>query len=1768
MSYRLYSQSRIDAQFWYALTSGSLYRELSKSFADRNLDTNLPKIVTALVALALPPVNEICKNAFDSNLISSAAATRLPHWLKQFSAFIIERIANLEKEEQRPYIKSLMDSAGLSKEGQAKLLNIYINHGIIDEAFWKKVEKEKGLGEGETKKLQFAHSLTMMGGNNEKLVGLVRVLPGITSMRQLALKHTTNSLAKLLTPDMLPDDAEGTTTRSKINNYASTLQQQLFKTQTSAVLQRMAAGKELPIKDDKISKGLAGFFNNQPEFNIRTTSVYNAMKTKDAFKGIPEKHREEVVSHLKTLQRVQAISPGPEVVSTMMKANIQTALQVTNMSETSFMTAFSKKMGEGVAREVYTNAVNLKLRNEHALVSIKEVVEGSGIPFIDGNSSVEDRKMALYTKADEKNIPLRWESLFGNIDFCECGECTSVYSPAAYFVELLQYLRNNDLDPDATGVQAIKSDPKDISGTVLEKLFRRRPDLGCLELTCTNTNTILPYVDLVNEVMESFIINLNAYSKSVLDPKQATIAAWNVEDETTSELLAQPQHINNNAYRELKKAVYPFTLPYDRPVDMIRIFLQYLDTSRYELMKNFRGEEQMSISKDVMPENTTLPVSPSPDPDENKIPAFNKIISDRALDAEFLSLTQEEYIILTREAFLTKDYFNLRKPGTTDGQYRAQIGVKEVPEYYGYTGSNGKSDMLSTNETLQIGLTFIKKQFLKRTGLLYVDLVELLKTEALNPLYPKGKPLVILQSIPFSYRFLQGLVNTGSPDPGIRFKKLIDALENPQNYIPGYDEMSDFNPCKPGHKTRPAFRSANIRQWVFCYFERIGRMIVLENNTPGCECVEGQFLRTDGTDFIQVGDTEGQLFLSKDCDLVLKRGNFQAKVGHVDSMTGYISLTDKNGKPLNIAVLNKQGIVFKGNNGETAIIASDRLINRRTGMPFGCKQQNPDTCDLDRVRLKHLDGTDLTVTEYDKIHRFIRLWRKIGWTIDETDKSLVALTADKTTFTMGFKGSCDPEVDPNGFAEITPGFIHQLVAVKKLLDSTGLELIKLLSFWTTISTAGEKSLYKRLFLTHNLLAIDDVFKADINGNYLIAAAKIVDHIPVLMGAFNLKSEEIEPLVSGSDPLTIETVSMLYRNSILAKLLHCKMADLKETFTLFGDPFSNAAGAVAFFDGWDKMGGAGLTFPQLSYLIQDIDNPLKPVKPSKNYIIRLAKTIYDGLIAIENAHPDLSLLDQLTIKMIKGLTGAAKKDLLKKLATEELLRSKVSLLFDQQTAEFVTGLLQGTLFFNAPVPVPAIPIKTVDEFTGKFPNTTAAEKLAKTFILKKVKYDFTGNTVQVTGILTNKEQATCKALFPMAGWKTAFDIINDQATTIFNDLLTDIFIKDIATAKAILLGGDVKDPDNPDNDTAPVKREYFLEKFLPYLRNGLTEKFLIDTLSGAAGVDIDSATVLMTDILEALSTKKIMEVFKTAVLPPTSPVGWKGYLFPATDDNYTFTVTTKAATFSLLKDGGNILDDSVVPAAKDLFNSGAVKLKSGQTYLFEIAGLKADLSELSWSTAISPKLPLSTQVLLPMSAVDAVEEGFIKLFKAALVVDAFTLNSEEISWLQEHPGDFDNLDFNKIDLPHLLRIEAYTRLRNALPSSDITLPYFFSWTQTIPAATNPSEQIGLLTGRKKEDIDILIAPLHFNLITPKDFSSEINLLKLLDALFVYDKINMKPDLLFEWAKPVSAFQTCQDIAETIRKSIQARYKQDDWEMVVKPLNDQLREHQKQALINYL
>ncbi|GAX46345.1 hypothetical protein NIES4075_73660 [Tolypothrix sp. NIES-4075] len=644
---------------------------------------------------------------------------------------------------------------------------------------------------------------------------------------------------------------------------------------------------------------------------------------------------------------------------------------------------------------------------------------------------LETRIKALQAVADQMEIPvpLNLEELFGSMDYCECEECTSVYSPASYFVEILQFLRNNNLAPKdlANPGNPNPNIHPGIEGTPLEKLFRRRPDLGCLELTCDNTFTVLPYIDLVNEVMESFVVHKDDYHNSNTDPneRKARLETFNVEDETTSELLAQPQHTNYEAYCILKNAVYPFTLPYHQPIDATRIFLKYLGTSRYELLDTFRTASEIC---------TNVVLTPA---EQQELQDLHKKTCDRAVDSEFLGLTQEEYIILTKEAFWEKRYFDITLKKThTEQEYQHNIGVKHVHDYYGY---KTEAEMLDLNEDAingQKGLTFVKKQFLPRTGIQYIDLVELLKTQFINPNYPQGKALTILESIRFSYRFLQTLVDTKSNDPKVKFAKVIEFLETAQPLVPLLHAMLHPDPCQQ-QKLNWCLETKDLQRWVYCYFEKIGKLIVLESGEGPQLPIEGQLFKPQQQEPTPNPPpdvprlrllSENELFvgtLRKDGTIVDKDG--ETVIGMVSATFGILrkdrTVVDLSGTQIgrvakaigdNIPVLvaglvkTPDGKSFAEKYGDEFRLVKDRSdddisirINQQGMLQVGRQSlvlwlPSPDTCNLDKVRLTHLDGNPVTVDECDRIHRFIRLWRKLGWTIDETDKALVGLSTHPT----------------------------------------------------------------------------------------------------------------------------------------------------------------------------------------------------------------------------------------------------------------------------------------------------------------------------------------------------------------------------------------------------------------------------------------------------------------------------------------------------------------------------------------------------------------------------------------------------------------------------------------------------------------------------------------------------------------------------------------------------------------------------------------------------
>ncbi len=328
----------------------------------------------------------------------------------------------------------------------------------------------------------------------------------------------------------------------------------------------------------------------------------------------------------------------------------------------------------------------------------------------------------------------------------------------------------------------------------------------------------------------------------------------------------------------------------------------------------------------------------------------------------------------------------------------------------------------------------------------------------------------------------------------------------------------------------------------------------------------------------------------------------------------------------------------------------------------------------------------------------------------------------------------------------------------------------------------------------------------------------------------------------------------------------------------------------------------------------------------------------------------------------------------------------------------------------------------------------------------------------------------------------------EEPNFFNDVLFGIF-PDMELAKNELLAGDVNLPTEEQDSGAPVintavqKRFFFLQHFILFLRQQLSHRFIVDTLSGVASLPTDETDLLLTEVLTIGESKQpaISALQKIKEVPADSPSGWQGYLIPTVDDSYTFIAKSDTQPASLMLDEQSVSfphQQEDLSDVLDFWLSAPVKLKAGKLYDLVISDRNG--SQLQWKTATSPKAQIPASALLPDYSKQGTEEVFTKLYKAALLVNGFNLSTDEISYWQNNPADFDDFDFNKITLQHWKRLHAYTTLRNSLPRTETNLLDLFNWTKTAENPTELSAKIAAATVWKQENIEKLIQEKHFDL----------------------------------------------------------------------------------------
>lgn len=322
------------------------------------------------------------------------------------------------------------------------------------------------------------------------------------------------------------------------------------------------------------------FFTDHPNFELGGTQIAKFIDENP----LGGAYTDPVVLQetLEARQRLYHLVPSVNRFNTMkplLDANLTSASKITVMGENDFVANYSAELGEKVAKEVYNNSAQVYGKVLHTLVANTNTPS----PLVIGNQNLND------TDDEVVGIP-SLESLFGSIDYCECVHCRSVYSPAAYLVDLLNFIDHN--------VEVLNDDepPTSITKNIKDELLIRRGEIQKLLLNCDNTNVPIPYIDIVNEILENYIANNTSYVNQTM------------HDADT--LRATAQYVVEGVYNtDLLSTKYPYQMPFNLWFEQIKIYLNKTGVELGELIEVSPNNGLSDIRKNVIAAAASLGIS-------------------------------------------------------------------------------------------------------------------------------------------------------------------------------------------------------------------------------------------------------------------------------------------------------------------------------------------------------------------------------------------------------------------------------------------------------------------------------------------------------------------------------------------------------------------------------------------------------------------------------------------------------------------------------------------------------------------------------------------------------------------------------------------------------------------------------------------------------------------------------------------------------------------------------------------------------------------------------------------------------------------------------------------------------------------------------------------------------------------------------------------------------------------------------------------------------
>lgn len=409
-----------------------------------------------------------------------------------------ERFARLERPRQIfGAIENLID-AGKAGEMLA-LLNANDPHDLP--ALYAKLDASNAIAAGKKAKVKSNLHLAELLGFNGGLVDEVSSSMGVdtpAAVRNLAKLNRKDWSATLKTAKSLTVGG-APVAPALARRQASAIVRRFEKAFPTTAFAAQLARRQ-PAHIDGLSD-VVDLLEAHPEFALERHNLLPFLA--DAGVDVAALHQ-SVIDQTNQLQRIFVLIGNYSKTESLIAAGFGASADIVAVGKTQFVAEAKAAAGieQAEADRIFAQAETTNM----AAITFATNLRMSGSLSL-ASTALPSTATALIPSA---GIQPNLQSLFLSDDCCECDHANSIYGPAAYFADVMGFLKNRLVRGSTS------------RGRAKEVLFERRPELGDIDLNGPNAETPVPHIDIVCELLEE------AVSSSPLYPFSGDLSSGDV----------------------------------------------------------------------------------------------------------------------------------------------------------------------------------------------------------------------------------------------------------------------------------------------------------------------------------------------------------------------------------------------------------------------------------------------------------------------------------------------------------------------------------------------------------------------------------------------------------------------------------------------------------------------------------------------------------------------------------------------------------------------------------------------------------------------------------------------------------------------------------------------------------------------------------------------------------------------------------------------------------------------------------------------------------------------------------------------------------------------------------------------------------------------------------------------------------------------------------------------------------------------------------------